>query len=267
MGSPGSTKKRSRKVSGIPAKILAVLQAHPEGLDIHQIRAIVSPDDPQQHLDRRLRDLDPLYVIKRDQIGSRRVYTLVGERPEGEWDYDIIPKDLRAQALRNGRCAMCGRTVEEDGIKMHADHRIPREWGGQTVAENLVGLCSACNEGKRNFFAGFDPEEMKGCINFRSPHMRIALLLKSKINEWVDTDYLEFVANFRDYQEDWQKRLRELRDLGLEIENRKVLTPNRTLSQYRLTRWVELPPEDQIRAAIRAKEKVRRRSRDEGGGG
>ena len=251
-------------LAGVPAKILAVLKANPAGMDIHEIRAIVSPDDPQQHLDRRLRDLDPHYIIERRRDRRRLVYRLVGDRPAGEWDYAVIPKDLRARALKDGRCGMCGRTVAEDGVKLHVDHRIPREWGGQTVAENLVALCSACNEGKRNFFSTFDIQEMKECIHFKSPHVRMALLLKLKKGEWVDSDYLEFVANFNDYQDDWQKRLRELRDLGLVIENRKIPTESRTLSQYRLTRWKNLPPEDQIRRVIREQERSRKAGRDSG---
>lgn len=261
-------KPRQKTATGltrVEVGIYEALKAHPEGLDILQLRDLLTtPEDPQQHLDRRLRNLDPIYIIDRVRVGKRQVYRLVGKREEGEWDYAVIPKDLRARALKDGRCGMCGRTVAEDGVKLHADHRIPRAWGGQTVAENLIALCSACNEGKRNYFASFDPVEMQDCINHESPHIRLALLLKRKAGEWVDSDFLEFVANFNDYQDDWQKRLRELRDLGLGIENRKLRTDSRILSQYRLTKWADLPPESEIRKAIRRQELARKRQRNEG---
>jgi 5-methylcytosine-specific restriction endonuclease McrA len=247
-------------VTGIAAKILAVLQDHPEGMDIKEIAEIVTPDAFQQQFDRRLRELDPHYVIARHRIGKRTVYRLVGPRAAGGWDYEVIGKTLRAQALKNGRCAMCGQTVAEDGVKLQVDHRIPREWGGKTEADNLIGLCSACNEGKRNYFSTFNAATMKECINHESPHWRIALLLKSKMLEWVDTDYIEFAANFNDFQDDWQKRLRELRDLGLIIKNQKIKRGRRTVSQYMLTNWKDLPPEEQVRRTIGAQEKTRKKA-------
>jgi len=29
------------------------------------------------------------------------------------------------------------------------DHKIPREWGGETVSENLEAICEDCNAGKK----------------------------------------------------------------------------------------------------------------------
>ena len=130
--------------------IFDALSEHPEGLDIKEIRELlpIGPDE-HQHLDRRVRDLDPYYVIERRRRGRRTVYVLRGLRPKGEWDYDVISKDLRAKILleADGGCQMCGRTIKQDRIRLHVDHKVPRSQGGPTVAENLWAVCSACNEG------------------------------------------------------------------------------------------------------------------------
>jgi hypothetical protein len=145
---------------------------------------------------------------------------------------------------------MCGRTVDDDQIKLHIDHKVPREWGGATEEENLWALCSTCNEGKRNYIASFDPELMKHVLSHESVHRRLVELLHSKLGDWVDCDLLEFVANFEDYQTDWRKRLRELRYFGLEIDTSREKRDRRTVSLYRLRNWAELP-EDLSEAARR----------------
>ena len=156
---------------------------------------------------------------------------------------------------------MCGKTVARDSIKLHIDHKIPRDWGGLTIEENLWALCSACNEGKRSYFASFDPESMKGVLELASVHERLAKILHDKQGEWIDCDLLEFVANFEDYQTDWRKRLRELRYFGLDIESKNRKQEQRTLSYYRLNNWVELP--QNLSDAAREFEKQRaRRNRE-----
>lgn len=249
-----------KPIRGVSKKILEILKQHPSGLDIEQIRE-AGEFQGQQHLDRRLRDLDPFYVIERSRDGRRTVYTLHGEREEGEYDYATISKKLRAQILtRDGRrCRMCGRTVDSDRVKLHVDHKIPREWGGPTTAKNLWSLCSACNEGKRNYFASFDKQLMKDILKFPSVHRRIAELLHQKHGEWVDCDLIEFIANFEDYQTDWRKRLRELRYLNLEIESKRERIGRRTVSYYRLLNWTALPQD--VSAAAKDYEKQRAREK------
>ena len=136
---------------------------------------------------------------------------------------------------------MCGRTVDEDQIRLHVDHRIPREWGGTSNEKNLWALCSDCNEGKRNYFSSFDPKLMATVLTHDSVHRRLAEMLHAKLGEWVDCDLLEFVANFEDYQADWRKFLRELRYFGLDIETKNTQVEKRTDSNYRLNNWVDLP--------------------------
>jgi len=235
----------------MPRLILKALREHPEGLDIFQLRQICSPTEVQDQFDRRLRELDPHFVINRIREGGRTIYKLVGQRAPGEWDYAVVPKDLAAKVRHDahGRCQMCGKTVAEDHIKLHVDHKIPRSWGGQTVAQNLWAICSACNEGKKNYFSSFDAEVMKTVLAEKSVHRRILRLLRLKQGEWVDRDLLEFVANFEDFQEDWKKRLRELRYFGLRIESSREKRGDRTVSIYRLVNWVERLPEDLSQAA------------------
>ena len=235
-------KRKRKNLTGIPLAILELLKSHPDGLDIEEIRAL-GGFEGQQHLDRRLRDLDPLFLIDRTRAGNRTLYRLVGERAEGEYDYEVISKTVRAKILtRDGRrCRMCGRTVDEDQIKLHIDHKIPREWGGTTSEENLWALCSACNEGKRNHFASFDPKQMQQILCYDSVHRRLAETLHANLGAWIDRDLLEFVANFDDYQTDWPKRLRELRYFNLKIDTRNRKVGRRTVSYYRLNNWLKLP--------------------------
>ena len=61
--------------------------------------------------------------------------------------YDIMQRD-------NFRCVLCGKSAEEDGVKLHVDHIVPVSKGGKTVPENLRTLCEDCNLGKG---AKYDP--------------------------------------------------------------------------------------------------------------
>jgi predicted Zn-ribbon and HTH transcriptional regulator len=236
------SKDKKNPLTTIHLQILDLLREHSEGLDIEQIREL-GEIEGQQHLDKRVRELYPYYEIATKRQGRRFIYQFVKERNTDDYDYSIISKTLRAKIIhRDGRrCRMCGRTVDDDKIKLHIDHKIPREWGGATDEENLWALCSGCNEGKRNYFSSFDPNLMGSILTHDSVHRRLAEMLHAKLGEWVDCDLLEFVANFEDYQTDWRKRLRELRYLGLDIETKNTKIEKRTVSNYRLTNWVNLP--------------------------
>ncbi len=99
---------------------------------------------------------------------------------------------------------------------------------------------------------------MKDVIHHDSVHARIAGLLKSKQGEWVDSDLIEFVANFQDYQTDWPKRLRELRYLGLKISTRRRREGKRERSYYRLENWVDLPENPSQAARAYEQERAKR---------
>lgn len=46
------------------------------------------------------------------------------------------------------RCVYCGRSAYEDGIRLHADHIVPRSAGGGDTADNLATACARCNHSK-----------------------------------------------------------------------------------------------------------------------
>jgi hypothetical protein len=154
---------------------------------------------------------------------------------------------------------MCGRTPLEDGVKLQVDHKIPQEWGGTNDLENLQPLCEECNRGKKAHFASYNEfaEQIRRAISYESVHMRIGELLKAFGDKPIRSDLLSIVASPPGtYQEDWQKRLRELRVLGWEIETTRKREGVRTWAHYRLVKS-EPWPEGSIRQEIRKREKER----------
>ena len=121
---------------------------------------------------------------------------------------------------RMGAAKCAAGPSREDGVKLQADHKVPINWGGTTTLDNLWALCQLCNGGKRDFFASFDDKEMQKIVKMDSVYERIAEMLRLHRGEPVPSWLLEFVANVNDFQEDWQKRLRELRYpvIGMKIK-------------------------------------------------
>ncbi|HXP88441.1 MAG TPA: HNH endonuclease [Bryobacteraceae bacterium] len=216
-------------------KILGVMKEHPDGITEGEIREILQiPPADQANFGRRRRELHALYLIEKKREGARTLYVYKGERKKPK-DTEPINLRLRAQALHaaRGRCGRCGRSIEKHGIVLVVDHRIPREWGGETVPENLEAICEDCNSGKKAYFKSVDAEWMRGVMAHKSVHVRLGETLKAFKSEPVDAATLEFVAN----QDDWKKRVRELRYLGWEIEtfNRRI-SDTRVSSFYRLVK-------------------------------
>src|SRR5207248_922961 len=115
------------------------------------------------------------------------------------------------------------------------------EWGGETQPDNLWGICEECNHGKKNLFSSVDSAAMRSAIQHESVHVRIGELLKGAgIGEPVPSHMIDIVAN----QDEWRKRLRDLRYLGWKITAmRKPLSGGRFLSAYRLDQFTEWPPD------------------------
>lgn len=77
-----------------------------------------------------------------------------------KYDPDLIrnkelhefPQDIKEAIFkRDGyKCIVCGRG-REDGVEIHADHRIPLEKGGTNTIENGQTLCSEHNLLKKNY--------------------------------------------------------------------------------------------------------------------
>lgn len=204
----------------------------------------------QQHLDRRLRQLDYFFEITRVRFSSSTLYALEAVKTlDPSARRAPISKTVRAQVLRNQRCSQCGRTPDEDGVKLHVDHKVPKDWGGSDEVVNLQALCAECNEGKKNYFESLGADTAQNVLaaaNFETPHRRIAEALIAAYPHSIRTDILEAIAQSKQYQEDWQKRLRELRNLdGWEIGTRKVKEGHRVMTYYFLNRMPPpLPPGD-----------------------
>ncbi len=234
--------------------ILSVLKDSPEGVSIHDLRERL-PDDigPQAELNKRVRELRYQHDIPYED-GK---YHYKGERAR-PLDNQGISAKLRAAVLNmaHGRCQMCGRTVTEDGIKLQVDHKVPHNWGGPTVLENLWAICELCNSGKRDFFKSLDDDEMTRLVAIDSVHARLAEALHMNKGKAISSWLLEFVANVNDFQEDWQRRLRELRVLGIDYKfNKERLPSGKVQTTYTLTKWKPLPKDP--RAEIRKIERGR----------
>jgi 5-methylcytosine-specific restriction endonuclease McrA len=213
----------------------------------------------QEHLNRRMRELYREFEIERKREGRVTTYELIGRLDQPRLKSDISKTD-RAYVLRNQRCEQCGRTPREHRVVLHVDHKIPREWGGTNERDNLQALCSDCNEGKKNYYATYDKyaDQIKQAINYDEPQRRIGEVLKAFKGAPVRGDLLERVASAKAYQEDWQKRLRELRTLGWKIKPTKKKEQGRIVAYYQLEH-AEPWPKGNVAAEIRRLERKKKK--------
>ena len=222
------------KPGKIHLRIVGVMKRFPDGVSGGQIRQELEkeglePDD-QTHLDRRKRELKKWFVIKKDTativVSGRKkkviLYSYAGVRREVVDEGQISLKE-RAEVIHSahGRCQMCGKSVEQHGIALVVDHKKPRDWGGTNDRDNLWAICEECNAGKKAYFSSLhvDAELMKGVSSHDSVHVRIGELLKAVgVGKRTSSQLIDVVAD----QDDWQKRLRELRYpvIGWEIDTK-----------------------------------------------
>lgn len=242
------------------AKARAVYKVLFENMDIpltmSKIRSILGlGTGEQEHLNRRMRELYGPFNIERSKKGTDTTYRLISVSENPHQATSNISIKVRAWVLRDQRCAQCGRTPLEDGVKLHVDHIIPQNWGGTDDQENLQALCSDCNEGKKNLYSSFNQyaDKIKEAISYDEPHKRIGELLKTFNGELVPSELLERVAKARQYQDDWQKRMRELRVLGWDygFEKRKEDSRFKT---YFFLKHFEPWPKGSVKAEIRKRE-------------
>lgn len=237
-------------------RLLHVNQATP--FSMRDIRNRLPELGGHEQLDRRRRELNRYFVVEHSRVGKETFYRLVDAKPAVLGGSRISERD-RAAVLSVGRCAMCGRTPLEDHVKLQVDHKIPQEWGGTHEIGNLQPLCEECNRGKKAHFAeyaGFS-REIRNASAYESVHQRIGELLKSFDAQEVPSDVIALVANQPgSAQEDWQKRLRELRTLGWRIATTRKREGRRTRSFYQLREWRQWPAGD-IRKEIRRLERLR----------
>lgn len=229
-------------------------------LSMSEIRNLLGlASGEQEHLNRRVRTLYRAFVIERIRRGKDTVYRLVSVSEKPRQVTGRISKKVRAWVLRNQRCAQCGRNPSEDGVKLHVDHVVPQDWDGTDDVENLQALCSECNEGKKNLYSSYDKfkDKIRLAISHEEPHRRIGELLNAFGGEPVPAELIEVVAKAKQYQDDWQKRMRELRVLGWEYSYEKKKNDGRVRTFYRLKHF-EPWPKGSIRAEITRREREKK---------
>lgn len=190
--------------------------------------------------------LDAYFDIRRGQ-GPSLTFQLVGWAPTASSAsrQGSVSLRMRAEVLASQRCAQCGRSPEQDGARLTAVQKIPINWGGEPHRDNLEPLCEDCNVGRQQYFAKWDhiADKIRGAVGMEDPRQRIGELLRALSPDWVRADLIEAVACAQEYQDDWQRRLRDLRFLGWDYEhrNRKLDVGDRTWSFYRLTQSAPWP--------------------------
>lgn len=226
-----------------------------------EIRAYMASRSGESHsqIDRRTRSLRECgFDVVSVQDGKDFRYLLKGWQPRK--GTARISAKTRAQVLAPQRCAQCGKTPLDDGVKLVVDHKIPQEWGGGDELENLQPLCEECNGGKKAWYATYDmhAEQIRAAIDHDEVHRRIGELLKAFAGEWVFTELIGIVASAQAYQEDYQKRTRELRELGWHIKVQKRYNEGaRVRTYYKCERW-EPWPEGTIRQELARRKKARK---------
>lgn len=200
----------------------------------------------------------------RDKAGDVRYQLADWQATEPSSREGKISLRLRAEVLAPQRCTQCGRRPVPHGVVLVVARRIPLLWGGSNERENLEPLCEDCTEGRQQYFAKWDhcADRIREAANQDEPQVRLGELLKAFEGEWVRSDLLQAVASAKEYQDDWQRRLRDLRFLGwdYQYQNRRD-EGARTWSYYRLRRSCRWP--DNIHAAIKAEETRRRQKRSD----
>lgn len=204
-------------------------------------------------IDRRLRDLREFFDISAERIDGAHRYLLLGPTSRPIERRDAVTGKDRAAVLAPGRCARCGRTPLKHGVVLVVDHILPLHWGGKNFVENLQPLCEQCNREKKAYFDVFETysNEIKAASGFDEPHKRIGELLKAFHGDWVPSELLGVVASLGQYQEDWQRRLRELRMIGWKIGSRRKKDPvtGRVMVEYKASEWQPWP-NSSVRQAI-----------------
>jgi hypothetical protein len=146
------------------------------------------------------------------------------------------------------------------------DRRVPQDWGGGDEIENLQPLCERCSGGKQAWYQTYSAhaDQIRAAIGHEEVHRRIGELLKAFQGEWVYTELIGVVAGAVAYQEDYQKRLRELRTLGWVIDvDKRYDEGARVRTYYKCTHW-EPWPEGSISGEIRRRERANKTAASDG---
>lgn len=221
---------------------------------------------PDTDLAAALEELRSFFTIDavRDERGDVRLRLTGWASPPEFVDEPFISGRLRAEVLAPQRCAQCGKTPLEDGVKLDVGLVLPTVWGGLPDLENLQPFCEQCLDDRRQYHDVYAAHaaKIRQAATYAEPQVRLGEFLRVFGGEWVRSDLLAAVASAREYQEDWQRRLRELRDLDWDYESeRRYNEGHRVRVYYRLTQTAPWPID--IRAVINAAAAARRNhSRD-----
>jgi len=215
--------------------------------------------------DRRARNLRTHFVIKTVRLGRNRYgYQLLGWRKDATTSAGRahISKRLEVQVLEDwgARCALCGRSPREDGVKLIVDHIVPVFWGGLTERQNLRPLCEEHNHARQALIKEMAPHarEIRQAIALPTVWERIGTLMKALEGQWVPIDLIQAVAR-EENRGDPTRRLRDLHVvLGWDYEWTRRKVGKRTETLYRLKSWKSWP-RDGAGKAVAAYEAARRK--------
>lgn len=213
---------------------------------------------------RRVRELRGWFRLPAIRAGCDHVYLLEGRADDVRAARTGILPKVRGEVLSAKRCAQCGKTPSEDHVRLEVDHKVPHSWGGTDDISNLQPLCTQCDQDKQAFYSSMDPfeEQIRAAAQHEEPHRRIGELLKASHDAGVEVPatVVDAVASMRQHQEDWPKRMRELRELGWDYDTVKRRQNGRVMSYYRLTAFTDWP-EGNIAAEINRREIAKKQAR------
>ena len=234
------------------------------GLTMLELRELCGPEvGDQEQLGRRKRDLHPHFKIIKRGSGKNVRHVLVG-RADRKVDVDDgVSGKTRYRVLSKGRCDLCGKTPQDDGVKLVVDHIIPRAWGGPSEEWNLRPLCEQCNLEKKHFLTDFDrhADAIRAAMKWADPQQRIGELLKAFAGERIPADLVQIVAAGGEHRVDWTRRFRDLRALGWDVRVRRFKKDGRWTAEYWVEHW-EPWPKGPLHEAVARGEEARRRHQD-----
>jgi ADP-ribose pyrophosphatase YjhB (NUDIX family) len=152
-------------------------------------------------------------------IPTQTGYVLTSKEPKFEPKIrGHISNKLRYAVLQrdNGTCQRCGANIyNTPNVKLVVDHKIPVDFGGETIIDNLWTLCEKCNGGKKSFYADYNTKEIKKIMNLNSAGKRLKAFFELKPNVVIEPSKLSTIANVRD----WERTLRKIReDYSMDIQ-------------------------------------------------
>ena len=155
-------------------------------------------------------------VPKQNRNGKR---SIADSREAG-----LITGRRRGEALykARGRCSNCGRSIEEHNIVLVVVWKLPREMGGPVEQANPGAICEECNAAKEKYFDSGGAAWIRDVMKLKSVHVRLGETLIAFKGEPVPAQIMDIVA----HQDDWKKRVRELRYLGWAIDVFNPKLPN-----------------------------------------